>query len=119
LNLLNLLKIILITLCAIAQLGFAFFNTALAVNIFNGAKIFSNNCASCHLGGGNILLSQKSLRKEALSQYLENYDTDSIQAIISQVTNGKNAMPAFKSKLAEQEILEVAAFVFQQAEQGW
>ncbi len=119
LNLLNLLKIILITLCAIAQFGFAFFNTALAVEISNGAKIFTNNCASCHIGGGNILLSKKSLRKEALSEYLENYDTDSIPAIIYQVTNGKNAMPAFKNKLSEEEILEVAAFVFQQAEQGW
>ncbi|WP_373695802.1 cytochrome c6 PetJ [Brunnivagina elsteri] len=107
------------TLCAIAQFGFGFFNPALALDISNGAKIFTNNCASCHIGGGNILISGKSLRKEALSQYLEDYDTDSIQAISYQMTNGKNAMPAFKNKLSEQEILEVAAFVFQQAEQGW
>ncbi|MEA5574206.1 c-type cytochrome [Calothrix sp. UHCC 0171] len=107
------------SLCAIAQFGFAFFHTAIAVDVSNGGKIFTNNCASCHLGGGNILISQKTLQKQALSQYLDNYNTDSIQAIVSQVTNGKNAMPAFKSKLSEQEILEVAAFVFQKAEQGW
>ncbi|WP_416336346.1 cytochrome c6 PetJ [Calothrix sp. UHCC 0171] len=117
--LLNLIKIIVISLCAIAQFGFAFFHTAIAVDVSNGGKIFTNNCASCHLGGGNILISQKTLQKQALSQYLDNYNTDSIQAIVSQVTNGKNAMPAFKSKLSEQEILEVAAFVFQKAEQGW
>ncbi|NJL65163.1 MAG: c-type cytochrome [Methylacidiphilales bacterium] len=115
----NLLKIILITLGAIAQFGFAFYNTALAVDINNGAKIFTNNCASCHIGGGNILLPKKNLGKAALSEYLENYDTNSLQAIIYQVTNGKNAMPAFKNKLTEPDILEVATFVFQQAEQGW
>jgi cytochrome c6 len=59
------------------------------------------------------------LKKEALSKYLENYDADSIQAIIYQVQNGKNAMPSYKSKLNEQEILEVAAYVFQKAEQNW
>lgn len=98
---------------------FVCINPALAAETSNGAKIFSNNCASCHLGGGNILLSQKTLQKEALSEYLENYTSDSIQAIIYQVKNGKNAMPAFKNKLSEQDILEVAAYVFQKAEQGW
>lgn len=92
---------------------------ALAAETSTGAKIFDANCASCHIGGGNILISQKNLKKEALSKYLENYDRDSIQAIIHQVQNGKNAMPAFKNKLSQEEILEVAAYVFQNAEQGW
>jgi cytochrome c6 len=87
--------------------------------VSNGAKIFTDNCSSCHLGGGNILISNKTLQKEALSQYLDNYNTDSIQAIIYQVKNGKGAMPSFKNKLSEQEILEVAAYVFQNAEHGW
>jgi cytochrome c6 len=59
------------------------------------------------------------MKKEALSKYLENYNSDSIKAIIHQVQNGKNAMPAFKDKLSPEEILEVAAYVFQNAEQGW
>lgn len=102
----------------IIVLGFAFPYPALA-DIDNGAKIFTNNCSSCHLGGGNILIANKTLSKEALSQYLDNYNTDSIEAIIHQVKNGKGAMPAFKNKLSEQEILEVTAYVFQKAEQGW
>ncbi len=99
-------------------LGLAFTQPALA-DIDNGAKIFTSNCSSCHLGGGNILIANKTLSKEALSQYLDNYNTDSIQAIIDQLKNGKGAMPSFKNKLSEQDILEVAAYVFQKAEQGW
>ncbi len=111
--------LLLILLLAIALFKLTFISPALAAETSNGAKIFEANCASCHIGGGNILISQKTLKKEALSKYLENYDRDSIQAIIHQVQNGKNAMPAFKSKLSPDEILDVAAYVFQNAEQGW
>ncbi|MBW4614884.1 MAG: c-type cytochrome [Desmonostoc vinosum HA7617-LM4] len=110
---------LLILLLAIALFKVTFIRPALAAEISNGAKIFNANCASCHIGGGNILINHKTLKKEALSQYLKNYNTDSIQAIIHQVQNGKGAMPAFKDKLSEQEIIEVATYVSQQAEQGW
>ncbi|MBD2517310.1 c-type cytochrome [Nostoc sp. FACHB-973] len=110
---------LLILLLAIALFKLTLISPALAAETSNGANIFEANCASCHIGGGNILINQKTLKKEALSKYLENYDRDSIQAIIHQVQNGKNAMPAFKEKLSPEEILEVAAYVFQNAEQGW
>jgi len=116
----NLLRIVLfILLLFIALSRFTFILPALAAETANGAKIFNANCSSCHIGGGNILISQKTLTKEALSMYLENYDQDSIQSIIYQVQNGKNAMPAFKGKLNSQEILEVATYIVQQAEKGW
>ncbi|MEH1778700.1 cytochrome c6 PetJ [Nostoc sp.] len=111
--------LLLILMSAIAIFKLTFISPALAAETSNGAKIFEANCASCHIGGGNILIIQKTLKKEALSKYLENYDSDSIQAIIHQVQNGKNAMPAFKDKLSTEDILEVAAYVFKNAEQGW
>ncbi|ARV61605.1 cytochrome C [Nostocales cyanobacterium HT-58-2] len=111
--------VVFVVFLAIALFQFTFTHTVFAAEISNGAKIFNDNCASCHIGGGNILIAEKTLKKEALSKYLERYDADSIQAIIYQVQNGKNAMPAYKSKLSEQEILEVAAYVFQKSEQGW
>ncbi|WP_041565403.1 cytochrome c6 PetJ [Nostoc punctiforme] len=111
--------LLLILMIAIALFKLTFISPALAAETSNGAKIFEANCASCHIGGGNILISQKTLKKEALSKYLENYNSDSIEAIIHQVQNGKNAMPAFKGKLSAEEILDVAAYVFQNAEQGW
>jgi len=109
----------LILLLAIALIKLTFISPALAAETSNGAKIFEANCASCHIGGGNVLIAEKTLKKEALSKYLKNYDNDSIQAIIHQVHNGKNAMPAFKDKLSYEEILQVADYVFQNAEQGW
>jgi cytochrome c6 len=116
----NFLRILLlILLLAIALSKLTFIRPVLAAETSNGAKIFDANCASCHIGGGNILISQKTLKKEALSKYLANYNSDSIKAIIYQVQNGKNAMPAFQDKLSSQEILEIATYVSQQAEQGW
>lgn len=112
--------LLLILLFAIALLfNFKFIDPALAVEISTGSVIFSKNCAACHIGGANILVENKTLQKSALSKYLENYDTDPIKAMINQIQNGKSAMPAFKNKLSEQEILEVAAYVFQKAETGW
>lgn len=114
----NFLKIIfLVLLLVVALLSLTF--PASAVDIANGVKIFNDHCAACHVGGGNILLGEKTLRKEALSKFLENYSIDPIQAIIYQVQHGKNAMPPFKSKLTLEEIIDVAGYVFDKAEQGW
>jgi cytochrome c6 len=44
---------------------------------------------------------------------------DSIEAITTQVTKGKNAMPAFKGRLNEQQILDVATYVLDKANKGW
>ena len=86
---------------------------AFAGDASNGAQIFSANCAACHAGGNNVIQNEKTLRKEALEQYLEGGYKES--SIIYQVTNGKNAMPAFGGRLDEDEIKNVAAYVFDQS----
>ncbi|NJN32727.1 MAG: c-type cytochrome [Synechococcales cyanobacterium RM1_1_8] len=88
---------------------------ALAGDAAAGKAIFGANCAACHIGGGNVINSAKTLKKEALDQY----EMASIEKITYQVTNGKNAMPAFKGKLSEEAIENVATYVLAQAEQGW
>lgn len=88
---------------------------AWAADLSNGAEIFRKNCTSCHMGGANVILAEKNLRQDALHKY----GMDSLEAIVQQVTSGKNAMPAFKEKLNEQQIKEVAAFVLEQSQQGW
>ncbi len=89
--------------------------TALAADITNGAKIFSANCAGCHINGSNIIRRGKNLKMRALKRY----HMDSVDAIASIVTNGKNNMSAYKERLTEQEIQDVAAYVLQQAQQNW
>ena len=108
-------KIIAVMLLGIAIFTFAFSNSALAADSGNGAKIFSANCAACHAGGKNLVQADKSLKKDAL----EKYGMYSAEAIIAQVTNGKNAMPSFKGRLNSNQIEDVAAYVLEQAEKGW
>jgi cytochrome c6 len=80
-----------------------------------GAKIFSANCAACHQGGNNVVSANKNLKAAALKQY----GMDSTDAIITQVTNGKGAMPAFKGRLKDEEIKAVAAYVLDQSAKDW
>lgn len=88
---------------------------ALAADTASGAKIFTANCAACHAGGRNIVAAAKTLKKEAL----EKYEMNSLEAIVHQVQNGKNAMPAFKNRLKDNQIEDVASYVLEQAEKGW
>jgi cytochrome c6 len=44
---------------------------------------------------------------------------NSPEAIITQVTNGKSAMPSFKGRLSAEDIQNVAAYVLQQSENDW
>ncbi|MBU7584637.1 MAG: c-type cytochrome [Nostoc sp. TH1S01] len=104
-------KVISVLLLGIAIFTFAFSTPALAANIENGAKVFSANCASCHAGGKNLVNAAKTLKKEDLDKYGMN----SAEAIIAQVTNGKNAMPAFKGRLKADQIEDVAAYVLDEA----
>ncbi len=80
-----------------------------------GAKLFKQNCAACHAGGGNLVNAQKTLKKEAL----EKYDMYSKEAIVYQVVNGKNAMPAFGKRLSSGQIESLAEYVLVQADKGW
>ncbi len=88
--------------------------SALAADV-DGAKVFKANCAACHALGTNRVNSQKTLKKADLERW-DMYDHD---AIAYQVTNGKNAMPAFGNKLSANEIDTVADYVMAQADADW
>jgi cytochrome c6 len=106
----------LLALCLAMVLGAA---PSLAADAAHGGQIFSANCAACHMGGGNVVNAERTLKQEALTSYLENYAADHEAAIAYQVTNGKNAMPAFGGKLSDADIADVAAYVEQQSSNGW
>ncbi|MEQ9667813.1 cytochrome c6 PetJ [Coleofasciculus sp. G2-EDA-02] len=108
-------KILSIILLAVAVFGLAFSRPALAADTTKGGQIFGANCAACHMGGGNVVMANKTLKKDAL----EKYGMDSMEAIVTQVTNGKGAMPAFRGRLQADDIDNVAAYVLKQAEKGW
>lgn len=108
-------KLVSAIVLALAVTIFAFGRPAWAADLANGAKLFSANCAACHMGGGNVVNAAKTLKKDAL----EKYGMNSIDAIKTQVTNGKNAMPAFGGRLSADDIEDVASYVLSQSEKGW
>jgi len=82
-----------------------------ANEIETGRKLFSLNCIACHKNGQNLIIPEKNLKKEAL----EANGMNTIDAIIYQVLNGKNGMPAFGGRLSEKEIEEIAKYVLKQS----
>jgi cytochrome c6 len=80
-----------------------------------GKSVFGANCASCHRGGINVVMADKTLKKAAL----EKYSMASLEAITNQVRNGKGGMPSFKGRLSEDQIQSVAAYVLAQADADW
>ena len=106
----------LIALCLALVLGAS---PSFAADAAHGGQIFSANCAACHMGGGNVVNAERTLKQDALEAYLANYASDHESAIAYQVTNGKNAMPAFGGKLSEGYIADVAAYVEEMSAKGW
>lgn len=108
-----------IVCCVAIACTFCFINPVLAdaatASTAIGAKIFSANCAACHQGGNNVVSANKNLKSAALKQY----GMDSTDAIVTQVTNGKGAMPSFKGRLKEEDIKAVAAYVLDQSAKDW
>ena len=93
----------------------SFYTPAEAVDLIHGENIFTANCSACHAGGNNVIMPEKTLKKEALA----TNEMNNAGAITYQVTNGKNAMPAFGGRLSDVDIADVAGFVLAQSESGW
>ena len=72
-----------------------------------GESVFSGNCVACHRGGRNVIMPEKTLEKAALEEYLDGGFNEA--AVVKQVSNGKNAMPAFGGRLSDDDISNVAA----------
>lgn len=112
-------KIVSVVLIVISLVSLLMVQPALAAGdaavVATGAKVFSANCAACHAGGNNLVNAAKNLKAATLHQY----GMDSLEAITTQVTNGKASMPAFKGRLKPDQIEAVAAYVLDQAEKDW
>ncbi|MBL1173919.1 cytochrome c6 PetJ [Pantanalinema sp. GBBB05] len=108
-------KLLSAILLAIALAEFTLALPVHAADLANGAKIFNANCSACHIGGNNVIIANKTLKKEAL----EKYGMNSLEAVKTQVSKGKNAMPAFSGRLSESQIEDVASYILEQSQKGW
>ena len=106
-------KLLSIGLMAIALVTFIFSSPAYAAK--TGAEVFGGACITCHMGGGNTIMPNKTLSKDDLVTN-KMYDKDKI---ITQVTNGKGAMPPWGGQFTPEEISNVADYVLANADAGW
>nr|YP_009394461.1 cytochrome c553 [Vertebrata thuyoides]ARW63023.1 cytochrome c553 [Vertebrata thuyoides] len=83
-----------------------------SVDLDAGEQIFSQRCVSCHAGGNNLVNPIKTLSIKDLN----TYGKDSVKAIITQVTYGAQGMPVFREILDEEDIVNVANYVLNQAQ---
>lgn len=109
------MKKLLAALLVLCLTTFSFISPAFAGDAANGKQIFSANCAACHAGGKNVVNPAKTLSKADL----DKNGMAAKDAIIKQVTGGKNAMPAFGGRLTADQIEDVAEYVLGQSEKGW
>lgn len=80
-----------------------------------GTTLFTANCAGCHPQGGNIIRRGKTLKAKALKRN----QVDSLEAVISLVTEGKGNMPAYGDRLTDEEIVAVSNYVVEKAATNW
>ena len=63
----------LLSLCAVLLALVFGAAPSYAADAGHGAAIFSANCAACHMGGGNVVNAERTLKQDALEAYLTNY----------------------------------------------
>jgi cytochrome c6 len=81
----------------------------------DGARLFENHCAGCHVNGGNIIRRRKTLRLAAL----ERQGLDSEQAIATIAAAGIGQMGGYADALGDEGVRAVAAWVWEQAQADW
>jgi cytochrome c6 len=80
-----------------------------------GASLFEAHCAGCHLHGGNVIRRGKTLKLAAL----QRRGLDSAEAIAAIAAEGIGQMGAYGDVLGPGGAEAVAAWVWQQALDGW
>ena len=84
-----------------------------------GEQIFNSSCAACHMGGGNVIRANRTLKISDLNDHVEAYSSSPLEALEHEIEDGLNAMPSYADTLTEEEIIAVATYVEQRAELGW
>jgi mono/diheme cytochrome c family protein len=75
---------------------------------FRGARVFVRaDCANCHT---LTTAGATGTRGPNLDRHFSTH-AHSIGFLVAQISNGGNGMPAFRNRLTEQEIRDVATFI--------
>ncbi len=74
-----------------------------------GAQTYKSNCVVCHGADGTGTATGKSLKAPDL--HSDTVQKMTVAQMISQVADGKNNMPPFKSTLTDDQIKDVVTYV--------
>ena len=80
-----------------------------------GKKLFKNNCAGCHINGGNIIRRSKNLKISSLKRN----GVDNPDAIAKIARQGIGTMAGYKDVLGDNGDKIVANWVWEQAQKAW
>ena len=80
-----------------------------------GAKLFKNNCAGCHVNGGNIIRRSKNLKISSLKRN----GIDNPEAIAMIARQGVGIMSGYEDELGNNGDQLVANWVWEQAQKAW
>ena len=80
-----------------------------------GKNLFNNNCAGCHVNGGNIIRRSKNLKLSTLKRN----GIDDVEAIAKVAREGIGIMDGYKDRLGDNGDQIVANWIWEQAQKAW
>ena len=80
-----------------------------------GKTLFKNNCAGCHINGGNIIRRSKNLKISSL----KHNGIDNPKAIAEIARQGIGIMGGYKDQLDDNGDQIVANWIWEQAQKAW
>ena len=80
-----------------------------------GENLFKNQCAGCHLNGGNIIRRSKNLKLKSLKRN----GIEDPAAIAKIARQGIGIMDGYKDQLGEKGDQVVANWIWEQAQKAW
>ena len=80
-----------------------------------GEDLFKNNCAGCHINGGNIIRRSKNLKISSLKRN----GIDNPEAIAKIARQGIGIMSGYEDKLGDNGDKILADWILEQAQKAW
>ena len=102
-------------LVLLLSLGSAGASLATGRDASTGALLFEQNCAGCHINGGNIVRRGKNLKLKTL----EREQIATVEAIAAIAREGRGQMSGYADVLGREGDQLVAEWVLMQAQNAW
>ncbi len=89
--------------------------SAIEKDVDLGKNLFKNNCAGCHINGGNIIRRSKNLKISSLKRN----GIDEPEDIAKIARQGIGIMSGYEDELGDNGDQIVANWVWEQAQKAW